>query len=470
MSFIFQIFLNYLIFVRLPLWAYNSFFASKKYKEKRAIHDLKKSSKHQIHANSDLLSEKSLNSFKEIYQQCCEAKKMSPAEREHFITQSTIFYEKAKHKRTNEVIYELADTLIIAFAIAFGVRSLFLQPFKIPTGSMQPTLYGFHLQEGGNKVVPNALKKVFNYVNYSWRYPESLAKADGKVKKSVFNYNGRLYESAVDVNAIKTSSFLTYNQMHLKMTLETSSSFIPVNVSLPGGKNETFNSHYFPFINEIETAKKGENIINARYVTGDHLFVDRLTFYFREPKRGDITVFITDGFPNMAGRYYVKRLVGLPGETIKVVDHKLYIKKVGETDFTLIDEKEDVAFGRMYSGKGGYRGYSHDGCFDPKNKNYKFWNKNYTTKQMYHATYEGNDFIANNGEFVIPEDFYFMMGDNSYNSRDSRYFGPVPRKNLVGRAAFCWWPLSRRWGFTDKAEPENFDSDGKFTHSDFEQQ
>ncbi len=46
-----------------------------------------------------------------------------------------------------------------------------------------------------------------------------------------------------------------------------------------------------------------------------------------------------------------------------------------------------------------------------------------------------------------------MMGDNSRNSLDSRYWGTVPRKNIVGKALFIFWPISRRWGLTDRAEP-----------------
>jgi signal peptidase I len=46
-----------------------------------------------------------------------------------------------------------------------------------------------------------------------------------------------------------------------------------------------------------------------------------------------------------------------------------------------------------------------------------------------------------------------MLGDNSESSSDGRYFGPVPRENIVGRACFVWWPFSRRWGLVDRAEP-----------------
>jgi signal peptidase I len=49
--------------------------------------------------------------------------------------------------------------------------------------------------------------------------------------------------------------------------------------------------------------------------------------------------------------------------------------------------------------------------------------------------------------FVVPPHSYFAMGDNSYNSYDSRYWGPVPEENVVGRGLFVYWPFGRHWGF-----------------------
>jgi signal peptidase I len=56
-------------------------------------------------------------------------------------------------------------------------------------------------------------------------------------------------------------------------------------------------------------------------------------------------------------------------------------------------------------------------------------------------------------DYMIPADHYFMLGDNSSFSLDSRFFGAVPRRNLVGRSWFIFWPFSRRWGLTDRLPP-----------------
>ena len=51
-----------------------------------------------------------------------------------------------------------------------------------------------------------------------------------------------------------------------------------------------------------------------------------------------------------------------------------------------------------------------------------------------------------NQTFIVPQRHYFAMGDNSYNSYDSRYWGPVPEENLVGRGLLVYWPFNRHWG------------------------
>ena len=59
----------------------------------------------------------------------------------------------------------------------------------------------------------------------------------------------------------------------------------------------------------------------------------------------------------------------------------------------------------------------------------------------------GRDYLADPEKpFAVPEQHYFAMGDNSFNSFDSRYWGPVPDENLVGRGLFVYWPFNSHWG------------------------
>ncbi|UKI33784.1 MAG: signal peptidase I [Lentisphaeria bacterium] len=161
-------------------------------------------------------------------------------------------------------------------------------------------------------------------------------------------------------------------------------------------------------------------------------FVERFSLYLFPLRRGDIVVFNTDGLiadsrklSDVSGFYYIKRLVGLPGDTLKIVDNVLHVKPRGEKEFRPIAEFNPV-FEKLYSGKGGYQG---------------------------HLNFMGHHLAAPGSEYVVPEDHYFMMGDNSQFSLDSRFFGAVPRENLVGKAWIVFWPFSRRWGRIDRVGP-----------------
>ena len=376
----FQIYVNYLAFWVLPRWLYFSFFANKLHKKRKELKNITSSFKHQLKANSDLYTDAEVSKLREIYAQCKEAKANKLPE----IELSKVIEEAEKQYNTitgnlkvkSSIYRELTDTLVISFAIAFGVRSLFFQPFKIPTGSMQPTLYGIHLQKGGNKTTPNKLMQIFNYVNYSWIYPTGSAVEDGKLVSAP----NRIYP--LFTNMQNSGSMIPlFPRTDLSLEIQTKNGVKKQNLNIPAAYpgrvedeaylfNKTEIGRYLMFLakQDGKTYKKGESIIDARLVTGDHLFVNRFTFQFREPKRGDITVFITDGFDNMAGRYYIKRLVGMPGDTLTVkADHKLWVKEKGKTEFRIVDGTDSKAFENMYSMVGGYKGYSQDGCFNPIN-------------------------------------------------------------------------------------------------------
>ena len=113
--------------------------------------------------------------------------------------------------------------------------------------------------------------------------------------------------------------------------------------------------------------------------------------------------------PETGAPFYIKRLAGLPGDTLRIEPPKLYIN--GKT-------AEGFGFARVMSAKAPYAGYAL-----------------------------GRDYLAApNSTYSVPAHGYFAMGDNSYNSYDSRYWGPVPEENLVGRGLFVYWPFNRHWG------------------------
>ncbi len=157
-------------------------------------------------------------------------------------------------------------------------------------------------------------------------------------------------------------------------------------------------------------------------LVGDHLLVDKLTFSpagsitkyllpYQNPKHGDIIVF---RFPGDIRQTYVKRVIGVPGDRIRIVHKQLYRNGV------------------------------------KLNEPYKFHKSEYM--DAYRDDFPGQPYMqlvdsgvemlekhVTNGEVVVPGNSYFAMGDNRDNSSDSRYWGFVPRANIIGKPLIIYW-------------------------------
>ncbi len=133
---------------------------------------------------------------------------------------------------------------------------------------------------------------------------------------------------------------------------------------------------------------------------GDHVLMEGLSFLGRKPRRGDIVVFETTGIQGPPpGQFYLKRVAGEPGEHVQISADILYVN--GRQ--TVLSNKLGEIVYRQRSG-----------------------------------------FISgSNVDLVVPRGEYFVLGDNSTNSYDSRYFGCVPARKIVGRICFCLWPADR---------------------------
>jgi len=327
--------------------------------------------------------------------------------------------------RRRSMISEYMEIGVVALGIAFAVRGFALQPFKIPTGSMEPTLCGIHFVEKQNLTPPNMFEKAFGFLHYSRRYVNVTIKEPGQLE-SIKPGSSFPFMKYVDV----TIGGVTYR---LPGSLRVVKEYLPAKVDaffedIAEYRKQHLESGYNGSAADPPYFNKGEVLARGYLIAGDHLFVDRFSWNFTEPERGDITVFVTKGLTtsdgeSLNGRYYIKRLVGLPGDELKIKNRKLYLRKPGEKNFKLVDEDIDPAFTRIYSRKNGYSGYTHH------------------SKAAYLNTAQD--------VYEVPEDHYFMLGDNSPHSLDSRFWGVVPRENLVGQAALVWWPFSERWGAAD---------------------
>lgn len=125
---------------------------------------------------------------------------------------------------------------------------------------------------------------------------------------------------------------------------------------------------------------------------GDHLIVNRLPYYYRDPERGEIAVF------KFEDENLIKRVIGKPNDIINIINNSIYVN----------DQKIDES---LYLK---------------------------TPDSTYEFSHSDIDF-----PYQVPEGYYFMLGDNRKNSMDSRYFGPVPRENIYAIGGIRIYPFNR---------------------------
>ena len=235
-------------------------------------------------------------------------------------------------------VRENIEVLLVAVIVAMAVRTFFIQPFKIPTGSMQPTLYG---------IFPP---------------PENMPPKEYKnlVRPSIFEQiagtilQGKMYEAY-------------------------------------GYRSR-----------------------------GDHIFVDKFSYHFRKPHRGEVVVFDTSNIAELGssrGKFYIKRLIGLENDVIQI--RPPYVMVNGQ----VLDGRD--AFKRIYSCTNDYSGYVIPVI--PRAPNFPTVDSTYT----------------------VPAEHLFVLGDNSRSSLDGRFWGSFPRKDLIGRAVLVYWPFTERFGRID---------------------
>jgi signal peptidase I len=369
-------------------------------------------------------------------------------------------------------IGEKVEVIVIAFALAFAFRAVVLQPFKIPTNSMRPTLHGVNIySEAEGKA---------DKFKEGWLYPIYYGRSYYDVEKPVGlqrTDGGKWSLSAVDEFHKSGKAMDPRPRLLQKLFSKTYYSI--------EGKEGSFN---FPGLEDELGKAVEENLATNKdmkkiegYVeTGDHLFVNRYSYNFREPLRGDVAVFQTTGIKHagspLSGQFYIKRLAGLPGDTLRILENgNLLVRKKSETEFVNMGEIHP-GFADVMSKENGYNAYVRP---DPRSLTSLIFNDyvksekelsgglkevvtdkgRYVLKRskgyqilveaVFDSGYEVR-FTEGYDEFTLGDRQYFMLGDNSQNSLDSRFWGPVPRENLLGTAHSVFWPFSTRWGWVNK--------------------
>ncbi len=301
------------------------------------------------------------------------------------------------------LLKENIEVLFVAVVIAMGIRAYFIQQFKIPTGSMQPTLNGIiaypapEVADGRDEYRaaddyerPGPLGRFVDNIWFGRSHVEWRAKEDG------------------DSLALGKSAFLSK----------------PFLILFPRTYLYTRKGHRYAAsgtksrVQQLLTKdilkpsfRKGEILARGYIETGDMLIVNKWAYHWSKPKRGDVFVFNTWGIdgiplddPRFGSQHYIKRIAGVPGDHIRIEQPNLLVDGEPATE---------PGIRRVMAAEGRYGGYWELGLFD---------------------------------EFMLGPGEYLALGDNSRNSLDSRNWGPVPEDNIVGKAMFVFFPFGNHFG------------------------
>ncbi len=313
---------------------------------------------------------------------------------EDYRTDGEMLYVRIFPADSMDWIRENVESFLVAIVVALAIRAYFLQPFKIPTDSMKPTLFGIHA-EARIEANPALPKRIVDFALFGTTYHRLVAEKESTLERISphrftpwFEY-ADFYFSSGQVDRIWIST----------------EAIRKIGVSV----GQKFHA--------------GETVFNTEVDTGDHVLVNKMSYHFRLPKRGEVFVFLTTGidgierdFPRrgiQGSQYYIKRCVGVAGDELQIQEPHLRVNGKPFADNSMVLKVQEA--------KNGYRGY---------------------TSNIY-----GANFLRTPDDlYELGQDRYWAMGDNSYNSLDSRVWGAVPRPNLVGTGLFVYWPFGARWG------------------------
>lgn len=321
---------------------------------------------------------------------------------------------------------ENIEVFFVSVVIALGIRAYIAQPFQIPTGSMQPTLNGYIASSAKENPDPGAVGRFLgfftgtSYINVESDHEGYLDMRNPITEHQFLIFRPYCKVHFEDGHSIKISA----PERQLKDELGLYDN-LRANVERFDAVNPDMRQDVRLRYNNRILIKKGQLLARGILRNGDHVIVNKFAYHFRKPTRGEVFVFTTKnirGIENGQGfnmdwgsQHYIKRLAGVPGDQLDIKSPELLINGSPAVETGLrrvIDEAKPLS-----------EGYAYHGYSSP--------NPGMLPVKL---------------EQGSQRDEYFAMGDNSYNSSDSRYWGPVPEQNLVGAGWFCYWPLSSHFG------------------------
>ncbi len=379
----------------------------------RKANQLRKHVRKLLNAQRDLLAPQAIaavDSALVSLRQACDARPLNKKAVEKEAEEVEKVAVKWLKPYPSAAMRENIEVFLVAIAVAMGIRTFFLQPFKIPTGSMQPTLYGVtdvDLRGKPEARIPNLAVRFFDYWIHGVSYLHKVTKESGPL-----------------VSAERLPHrFLLFNlEQKFQIGDRTYTVWFPPDRLMErAGLLDPFGNL------RPQSFEAGQDVIKMKVMSGDHLFVDRLTYNFRRPDRGEIVVFKTEGIHHPSvpqDQYDIKRLIGLPNEDIRI----------GPDQHVIIDGKrltrQTPHFEHLYDFK----------LVPPQER----------PENTYFGHFPMEMLALGAPPFHVPDDRYFVMGDNTLNSLDSRFWGGVARENVIGKAFFVYWPFTERFGWENR--------------------
>ncbi len=317
------------------------------------------------------------------------------------------------------ILAEFVESIFVITVVFLGIRTYFVQPFRIPTNSMWPSLNGIVVHPVDR--IPGFGKRVWDAITLGSSYVDITADRE----KRIYSIRDERYL------LLFTRTILSFDaEGSDTVTIPAASGTVIEYLRKQGKRIDTPRGIiYLPY-------KAGETIMKARVDAGDMVLVNRVAYHFRRPRRGETFVFDTRGIntggsatlsEQSHGTHYIKRLCGLPGDTVSIEQPDLIVNG---------SSAQEPGIMRVSSCKAPYNPHGYI-ALESLQAPTAFLLRG----RSIHLSASAPN-LPNMRE-------YLALGDNTISSLDSRYWGPVHQYNILGPAAFTLWPFTRHWGTID---------------------
>ncbi|MBT8043964.1 MAG: signal peptidase I [Verrucomicrobiae bacterium] len=411
---------------------------------------LDKAAKKFLNYKRDLLDEQQIAEIESRRDDLRKARKAGDKEKsDETSKQLQATCENALPRQQNQGwVEENLEVIFVAIVIALGLRAYVVQPFRIPTGSMQPTLNGIVATSlESTDEFPNIATRTIQRATHGRKYVDLVLEEDKQLRKNNPIIEQPFMHFFVRTNIYfndgskitfpgPSAALLGYDEYSKKgFGFAKKCQYLAVNRNIPPAKIDQLRNANVPYVGQPGREQvfilnpvlpKGTVIARGYIDSGDLILVDKISYHFRRPDRGEVFVFDTRNIRGIQSRenpgsHYIKRLAAVPGDSLELKN----IDAAGAGELYINGKPaSEPGFVKVMSKKNGYRGYKAMGKLD------------------------GNSLPFKARVSDVPGmNEYIALGDNSYNSSDSRDWGLVKEFNVIGPASFSLWPfMSGHWG------------------------